>query len=111
MIDYVADYYYEIGSVPSGGADFDCARRKAVSLILPFILKEELSERQYICLKYKYELGKSQEEIAEILKLSQPTVSRHISSGKKAVNNKLKYCNAAVTAALNEYERLERSCV
>ena len=110
MIDYVEDYYYEIGSVPSGGKEFDSARRKAFSLILPFILKE-LSERQYICLKYKYELGKSQEEIAKILKLSQPTVSRHISSGKKAVNDKLRYCNAAVTAALNEYERLERSCV
>ena len=111
MIDYVEDYYYRLGCVPSGGADFDCARRKAFSKILPYIMKQELSERQYICIKYKYDCGKSQEEIAHMLKLSQPTVSRHISSAKKVINNSLMYCNAAVTAALNEYERLERSCV
>ena len=68
-------------------------------------MENELTERQSVCLRYKYISGKSQQEIAKTLKLSQPTVSRHISAAKDIVNNNLKYCYAALSAALNEYDR------
>lgn len=87
------------------GFDRERAVRKAISLILPLILENELTERQSVCFKYRYLSGKNQQEIASILKLSQPTVSRHISAAKDIVNNKLKYCYAALSAALDEYDR------
>lgn len=107
--DYLDNYYYDLGN-PLGGEECNLARKRAFSVILPFLMKQELTERQYICLKYKYDSGKSQEEIARLLNLSQPTVSRHIKSAKEIINNNLKYCYAAVTAAISEYERLEKSC-
>lgn len=99
-LDYLENYYYGAERAESD------VRKKAFSLLLPFIMKQELTERQYICIKYKYDSGKSQEEIARLMNLSQPTVSRHINSAKRILNRYLKYCYAAVTAALAEYEKL-----
>ena len=53
----------------------------------------------------KYINNMSQCEIADKLGISQSSVSRHISAGKDAINNKLQYCYAALTKALYEYEK------
>ena len=104
-MDFIEDYYYETESYNSSGFDRERAQKKAFSAVLPLIMKNELTERQSVCLKYKYISGKSQQEIADLLHLSQPTVSRHINAAKDIVNNKLKYCYAAVSTALTEYDK------
>ncbi|MBR6392190.1 MAG: sigma-70 family RNA polymerase sigma factor [Eubacterium sp.] len=109
-MDFVDSYYYNLGVMNSGNTDYDKARSKAFSLVLPYIMEQKLTERQRSCIECKYMLGKSQQETAEMLNLTQPTVSRHIASAKKELNEELKYCFAAVTAALGEYDRLGQSC-
>ena len=109
-MDFVDSYYYDIGVMQSENKDFEKAKKKANSLVLPYIIDQKLTEKQQVCIKYKYDLGKNQQEIANMLHLSQPTVSRHIASAKKILNDDLKYCFAAVTAALGEYDRLGQSC-
>ena len=106
MKDFVEEYYFQPNFDDTDGYDKERAQRKAFSVILPIIMKQELTERQNICLRYHYVMGKSQQEIADILKLSQPTVSRHINAAKNIVNNKLCYCYAALHTALDEYDRL-----
>ena len=104
MLDLIEDYYYHLEGADDL-SDAQRARRRAFSLVLPVIIENELTQRQRICLSYKYVSGKSQQEIASIVKLSQPTVSRHINSAKEIVNNKLKYCYAALAAGLEEYDK------
>ena len=105
MKDFVNEYYSMPQYDALEGFDRERAQKKAFSLVLPFILEKELTEKQNLCFRYKYVMGKTQQEIAELLNLSQPTVSRHISAAKSIVNKELKYCYAALSAALNEYDR------
>jgi RNA polymerase sigma factor (sigma-70 family) len=102
MIDFVENYYNDFDI--DNHCDEEIAKRKAFSAVLPLIIQNELTQKQSICLKYHYINGKSQAEIAKMLKLSQPTVSRHISAAKEIVNNKLKYCYIALTKGFDEYE-------
>lgn len=106
MIDFMDDYYYHDVSMIDG-YDREKARQKAFSIILPMIINNELTEKQSVCIRYKYIMGKNQAEIAEILNLSQPTVSRHINAGKDIVNNSLKYCYLALNSAIDEYDKLQ----
>lgn len=106
MIDFVDNYYYSDASMAES-YDRERAKQKAFSVIVPMIMNNELTEKQSVCLRYKYLMGKNQAEIAEILNLSQPTVSRHISTGKDIMNNSLKYCYLALSSAIDEYEKLQ----
>ncbi len=106
MTDFIEAYYHDTRHIADEGFDRERAVRKAFSLLLPVMMESELTDRQSVCLKYKYLHHKSQQEIATLLHLSQPTVSRHISTAKDIVNHRLKYCYAAVSAALDEYDRL-----
>lgn len=106
MMDFIDGYFYGDSSMASS-YDREKAKQKAFSVILPLIMSNELTEKQSICLRYKYLQGKSQAEIAQILNLSQPTVSRHISTGKDIVNNSLKYCYLALNKAIDEYDKLQ----
>ncbi len=105
MVDFVDDYYYDIGITGCEEADKARAKRKAFESVVPLIMKNELTPQQSICLRYKYINGKSQTEIARLLKLSQPTVSRHINAAKNVMNNSLKYCYIALSKGIDEYER------
>lgn len=104
-MDFIDNYYDKSSFADETGFDRERAQRKAVSVVLPLIMEKELTQRQYLCLRYKYVSGKSQQEIAQILHLSQPTVSRHINAAKDIVNNALKYCFVAVSNALTEYDK------
>jgi RNA polymerase sigma factor (sigma-70 family) len=106
MIDFIESFYYDKSQNICEGYDKERAKKKAFSLILPLIMDNELTKRQSVCLRYKYINNKSQAEIAELLKLSQPTVSRHIATAKDIVNNNLKYCYMALSKGLDEYDKL-----
>ena len=105
MVDFVDNYYYDVGVVGCEEEDRARAKRKAFEYVVPLIIKNELTQQQSICLRYKYINGKSQNEIADILKLSQPTVSRHINAAKDVLNNSLKYCYIALSKGIDEYQR------
>ena len=98
-------YYSPVGSNEFESDDFTLAKRRAFALVLPEIMDNELTEIQAKCLKMKYVRKMTQAEIAETLGISQPTVSRHITVAKKTVNTVLKYCYAALSKALCEYEK------
>lgn len=105
MIDFLDEIYYD-KSKYNEGYEKQRASKKALAEITPLIMKNELTQRQNICLRYKYINNKSQTEIAEMLKLSQPTVSRHINTAKDIVNSHLKYCCIAVSNGIDEFDRL-----
>lgn len=106
MIDFAELYYYDTQNILEESADKAIARKKAFSTVLPIILDKELTQKQCTCFKFKYLDNKTQEEIADLLKVSQPTVSRHISTAKDIVNNKLQYCYIALSKGIDEYDRL-----
>ena len=103
-MDVLDKFYYSpsFDESDSKGAEF--AKRKAISLVLNQIMDRELTKKQCLCLKYKYLYNKTQSEIAEIMGISQPTVSRHINAAKDIVNNELSYCYLALTKGINEYD-------
>lgn len=105
MIDFTESFFNDDYSAMDG-FDREKAKQKALEAVVPLIIDNELSQKQSICLRYKYINNKNQTEIAKILKLSQPTVSRHISAAKDIMNNSLKYCYIALSTAIDEYERL-----
>ena len=104
-MDYLDKYYAGISDERSAGYDRDEALRKGIGKVLPLMLENELTTRQEMCLRYKYVYGKTQNEIGELLKLSQPTVSRYIARAKEKINGKLRYCWAAASSALDEYDK------
>ena len=106
MKDFVEEFYYHSDFDGEDGFDRERAERAAVAKLLPVIMERELTQRQSVCLRYHYVQGKSQQEIAELLQLSQPTVSRHLQAAKNIVNTELAYCYAAMHTALNAYDRL-----
>ena len=103
-VDFIEDIYCESFLDNTNGFDRERAKRFALKKVLPLIIDRELTERQRVCLNYKYVSNKSQQEIAQLLKLSQPTVSRHINAAKEIVNNKLQYCVYSLLAALESYD-------
>lgn len=106
MVDLVDAYYY--GKMSNmDGYDKGNAKKAGFGEILPIIMDNELTKRQSLCLKYKYIYGKSQAEIADLLNISQPTVSRHINTAKDIVNNTLTYCLFAMDKSIDEYETLQ----
>lgn len=106
MIDFAEDYYYNITNIIGESEDKALARKQAFSAVIPLILENELTSRQKSCFRFKYIENKSQQEIADLLKLSQPTISRHINAAKDIVNDKLKYCYIALSKGIDEYEKL-----
>lgn len=80
---------------------------KSLSRVLPKIIENELTPRQSICLRLFYVYGKTQTEIARELKLSQPTVSRHINTARAIVNKILGYCLYSVKKANEQWLKIE----
>ncbi len=103
-MDFV-EMYYSDSMYGNDSADMYEAKKKAFSLVIGAIMEHELTEKQSVCLRYRYVNNMTQEEIAQKLKISQPSVSRHITAGKNAVNSKLKYCYLALSKGLAEFEK------
>lgn len=106
MIDFADEFYYGESAFYGESSDKAIARKKAFATVLPIIIDSELTKRQSTCFKCKYLENKTQDEIAQMLKLSQPTVSRHIQTAKDIINNKLQYCYLALSKGIDEYDRL-----
>lgn len=107
MIDFVEAYMTDINAQKEDGFDDRKVLLTSVSKVLPLIIKNELTERQSLCLRLFYVYGKSQTEIARQLKLSQPTVSRHIKTAKDIVNKCLTYCIYCVQKANEQWLKME----
>ena len=106
MIDFVEYCYYKNHQTNDDNYDKEKAMQKALEVVLPMVMDNYLTPKERICIKYKYELNKTQCEIAEMLRISQPTVSRCINNAKDKLNDILKYTFCGVTVALNEYENI-----
>lgn len=107
MIDFVESYMTDKNAVEDDGFDEQRILIKSMSLVLPLIIKNELTVRQSLCFRLFYVHGKSQTEIARELKLSQPTVSRHIKTAKDITNKFLNYCYYSVTKANEQWLKME----
>lgn len=107
MIDFVEEYMSDKNKTDDDGIDEQRILIKSMSKVLPLIIKNELTPRQSLCLRMFYVFGKSQVEIARELKLSQPTVSRHIKTAKDIVNKFLSYSFYSVKQANEQWLRLE----
>lgn len=109
MTDFIENFYADGNRFEPSEIDSQKISKEAVRSVLPIILKNDLTERQAVCLNLRYVQGLSQTEIAKRLHLSQPTVSRHISCAKDIVNNRLSYCFVAINKANNMWIELENS--
>lgn len=107
MIDFIDSYMTDANAYEEYEHDEQRIMLKAVSKVLPKIIENELTPRQSLCLRLFYVHNKSQTEIARELKLSQPTVSRHISTAKAITNKCLYYCCLAVKNANAEWQKIE----
>lgn len=105
-MDFVDKFYYGNSFLSDDSKDKTKAHQKAMASIIPLIINNELTEKQSLCFRYKYISGKNQKEIAEIMHLSQPTVSRHINTAKDVLNASLKYCYVALSKGLDEYDKM-----
>lgn len=95
----MADYFF-VNCSPDDG-DFNCSRATITALkaVLPQVIEHELTGQQRKCLEMSFCELMSQQEIAEKLGLSQPTVSRHLKKAIRTVSNRLHYCKSALSRA------------
>lgn len=84
-------------------ADSLVISKNALKSVLPQILMNELTPRQRKCLTMRFSQLMTQEQIAEELKLSQPTVSRHLKKAVDIVANRLNYCMSALDRATADW--------
>lgn len=107
MMDFIDSYMRDVNQYDDDGFDEQKVLKKSISKVLPLIMKNELTPRQNICLRLFYVRGKTQSQIARELKLSQPTVSRHINTAKAILNKCLSYCLYSVKEANEQWLRLQ----
>ena len=69
----------------------NCETRKRMKEIISKAIVTELTDMQRICLTEHYLNAKKQKEIASELGLNASTVSRHISSARKKLQNIASY--------------------
>lgn len=108
MINFVDEYMTDKNKIEEEGFDEQRILLKSISKVLPLIIKNELTPKQSLCLRLFYVHHKSQVEIARELKLSQPTVSRHINAAKDITNRYLNYCFYSVNKANEQWIKLEQ---
>lgn len=103
MISFIDEYMTDKNRFDDDGYDEQKILLKSISKVLPLIIKNELTPKQSLCLRLFYIHNKSQVEIARELKLSQPTVSRHIKTAKDITNKYLNYCYYSVSKANEQW--------
>ena len=108
MIDFVEEYMsYDKNSIVEDGFDEQKITSRSISRVLPIIIENELTPRQKLCLKLFYVNKKTQPEIARELKLSQPTVCKHIKTAKEITNRYLTYCLFSVKGANEQWLKVQ----
>lgn len=81
----------------------------ALLKVLPKIVENELTQKQRICFEMFYKRKLNQNEIAQLLHLSQPTVSRHIKSACAIVKKIISYCYLSVDSANDMWIQIENN--
>ncbi|MCC8016738.1 MAG: sigma-70 family RNA polymerase sigma factor [Clostridiales bacterium] len=99
MTDLIEAMCADANSPADDDIDEQKAIKTGIKAVISSIAEKELSPRQRECLKMKYYEKMNQEQIAESLNLSQPTVSRHISAAIRKMRKILFYCVKALKAA------------
>lgn len=79
-----------------------------LNTLLPLITDNELTIRQKDVFNMYYYQDKRQTEIANLLHLSQPTVSRHLSTAKDIMNNHLRYCYLSIVKGVECFEKIQK---
>lgn len=88
-MDIVNDYYDNKFEIPT-------KKYRVIGNLIPEIASERLTEKQLRVFTMYHVLKMNQQNIAETLKLSQPTVSRHLRSADDIVNGYLDYALRAL---------------
>lgn len=107
MISFIDECMQGTTLYDDDGYDEQRILMKSLSAVLPKIIENELTQKQRICLRLFYVNGKTQTEIARELKLSQPTVSRHLSTAKDITNKILGYCYYSVKKSNEQWLKLQ----
>ena len=89
MIDFIDGYYTTRDPKTSDGYDRERAQQTAVGAVLDLIMKNELTQRQNMCLRYKYINHKTQSEIADILKVNPSTIRTQLMRAREKLRSKL----------------------
>ena len=93
MIDIIDTYISSTGGIDElDSFDEQKILLKSLQSVFSVIIEKELTQKQCLCLKMYCVDHISQRKIAEVLKISQPTVSRHVSVAKSIINKYLNYC-------------------
>lgn len=71
---------------------------------LPNIMKNELTDKQRLCVMGIFYEGLNQVQVAEKLHLSQPTVSRHLERAMTILRNRLTYAMSVAKTVAAYYE-------
>lgn len=73
--------------------------------VLSIIMKNYLTDRQRIVIDQILICNKTQEDVADLLHISQSTVSRHLNSGIITIKHYMDFLNMVISSKENDYER------
>lgn len=72
-------------------ADTNYACVETIRYLLPIVIERELTGSQQLCMQLHYLEHRNQTEIARLLGITQPTVSRKLKTARKKVEKYLDY--------------------
>ncbi len=107
MKSFIEECVGEYDEFDECGYDEQKILQNSLKFILPQIVERELTQKQRICFEQFYIRRKSQNEIARMLRLSQPTVSRHLKSAESIVNRIGMYCIYGIKKTNEQWEKLQ----
>ena len=107
MKSFIEECVGEYAIFDKDGFDEQKILKNSLSFVLPKIVENELTQKQRLCFEMFYLKHKKQDEIAKILRLSQPTVSRHIKSAENIINRVGIYCIYSIKKTSEQWEKLQ----
>lgn len=107
MIRFFEEYMGSYNPFEDRGCDEQRILCNSLYAVLPKIVKNELTQKQRLCFEMFYIDKKNQKEIASILRLSQPTVSRHIKSAEVIIEKIGSYCIFSISKTNEQWINLQ----
>ena len=101
MIRFFEEYMGSYNPFEDRGCDEQRILRNSLYAVL------ELTQKQRLCFEMFYIDKKNQKEIASILRLSQPTVSRHIKSAEAIIEKIGSYCIFSISKTNEQWINLQ----
>ncbi len=75
----------------SRGADDDGGEHEKMLRVLRRVMEGELTERQRDCVRLRYFEDKSVREVAEVIGITAPTVSKHLKKARARLHKVMEY--------------------